>query len=87
MSDTNNRPNKDGSLRGDSKSMPDRGTATGMDPGASVPLEGMSIDPDAINRLGGMGGATKSDPAGEDRVDDPTFGPAPGDAAEDARGD
>ena len=74
MSDTNNRPNPDGSLRGDTKSMPDRGTSTGMDPGADIPLEGMSIDPDAINRLGGMGNAAKSDPANDDSPEEPTFG-------------
>ncbi len=61
MSDTNNRPLKDGSLRGDTKGMPDRGTSTGMDPGASPYLDGQSVDQSATNSMGGIGGSTKSD--------------------------
>lgn len=67
MSDTNNRPLPDGSLRGDTKAMPDRGTSTGMDPGApifwAVENTDTSFDGDATNRVGGMGGTTDSDPA------------------------
>lgn len=74
MSDTNNRPNKDGTLRGDDKAMPDRGTTTGMSPGADPYLDGRSVDQSAINRIGGISGATKSDPAGECYSPDPTFG-------------
>lgn len=60
MSDTNNRPLKDGSLRGDSKGMPDRGTSTGWH-GADPQLDGRSTDTDSTNSMGGIGGATKSD--------------------------
>lgn len=45
MSDTNNRPNKDGSLRGDSKSISDRGTKTGL----NGDTYGASLDRDACN--------------------------------------
>lgn len=48
---------------------------------------GMSLDPDATNSMGKITGATRSDPPGECYADDPTFGPAPGDAAEDAAED
>jgi hypothetical protein len=64
MSDTNNRPNKDGSIRGDTNDLPDRGTSTGMNPGADPVTDGMSTEPEAINRAGGMGDAAKSDPQG-----------------------
>lgn len=48
MSETNNRPNRDGSLRGDSKAVPDRGTTTGMN-GDSY---GASLGRDATNKKG-----------------------------------
>ena len=61
MSDTNNRPNADGSLRGDDKPMPNRGTGTGV-----VDTYGADLSPTAKNRLGSITGATKSDPADEE---------------------
>lgn len=57
MSDTNNRPLQDGSLRGDDKGMPNRGTSTGVSD-----TYGADLSQGAKNRLGGMSGATKSDP-------------------------
>lgn len=60
MSDTNNRPLKDASLRGDSKSMPDRGTSTGWH-GAEPHLGGASTDGESTNSLGKITGSTKSD--------------------------
>jgi hypothetical protein len=57
--ESNYRPT--GELQGDSKPMPDRGTGTGMTPNQQ--LGGMSTDRDAVNRMGGMGGAAKSDAA------------------------
>ena len=79
MSESNYRPS--GELQGDTKAMPDRGTSTGMS--GNTDMGGMSINPDATNSMGSIKSACKSDPMGEDSVDDPTFGPAPGDAAED----
>lgn len=73
MKDCNYIPN--GSLQGDTKSMPDRGTSTGMN-GDDY---GADLSQDSTNRIVGIGGATKSDPWQEDAVDDPTFGPAKGD--------
>lgn len=72
MSETNNRPNKDGSLRGDDKGMPDRGTSVGWH-GADPQLDGKSVEPEAINRIGSITSATKSDSestsfGGDDRV-------------------
>lgn len=72
MSDTNNRPNKDASLRGDTKSMPDRGTSTGWH-GADPQLDGASTEQESTNSLGKITGATKSDKestsfGGDDRV-------------------
>lgn len=55
MSDTNYKPS--GDLQGDTKAMPDRGTKTGM----NGDTYGANCSPDATNRHGGMGGATKSD--------------------------
>jgi hypothetical protein len=48
MSDTNNRPNKDGTLRGDSKGISDRGTKTGL----NGDTYGASLDRDATNSQG-----------------------------------
>ncbi|MCU0689771.1 MAG: hypothetical protein MUF54_00080 [Polyangiaceae bacterium] len=59
MSDCNNRPNKDGSLRGDTKSLPDRGTGTGV-----TDSYGASLDMGATNRKGRI--AAGSDPMMED---------------------
>lgn len=83
MSDTNNRPLPDGSLRGDTKSMPDRGTSTGM--GDNAQTEGMSLDLDATNSMGSIRSATQSDAPGESPSDDPTFG-ARGSDPDDTRG-
>jgi len=58
MSDTNNRPLKDGSLRGDDKAMPDRGTSTGV-----TDTYGADLSPTAANKHGGISSATKSNPA------------------------
>lgn len=78
MSDTNNRPPHDNfTVRGDTKAMPDKGTSTGMN-GDSY---GAALGQDATNRMGAING--KSDPMDECYSDDPSFGPAPGDAAED----
>lgn len=77
MSDTNNRPLKDASLRGDTKAMPDRGTATGMDPGApiwSVENADINFDVDATNRLGSVNG--KSDAWDHDAPSDPALADA-----------
>jgi hypothetical protein len=49
MSDTNNRPNKDGSLRGDTRDLKDRGTSTGV-----TDTYGASLDRDATNGKGGF---------------------------------
>lgn len=73
MSETNNRPNKDGSLRGDDSNLPDRGTGIGWH-GADPQLDGKSVEPEAINRIGSITSATKSDPAPECYSEDPTFG-------------
>lgn len=59
MKDCNYKPS--GELQGNTKGMPDRGTSSGM--GDNAQTEGMSLDPDAINRVGGIGSATGSDPA------------------------
>lgn len=60
MKDANYRPS--GDLQGDTRSMPDRGTGTGMGRAESM---GMSIERDATNRRGGISGSTKSDPWAE----------------------
>lgn len=51
-----------GDLQGDTRAMPNRGTSTGMT-GHATHADGMGLGGDDVNRLGGMGGATKSDPA------------------------
>lgn len=53
-----NHPRPDGGdfVRGDTAAMPDRGTRTGFN-GDSY---GANVSPDATNRQGGMGNATKS---------------------------
>lgn len=51
-------PNKDGSLRGDTRSMPDRGTMTGV-----TDTYGADLGRDSLNRKGSITGATKSDAA------------------------
>lgn len=81
MSESNYVPDGTGVVMGDRKPMPDQGTSTGMT-GIHTVTDGRSLDQDAINRLGALTG-TESDPMDECHVDDPTFGPAPGDAAED----
>lgn len=73
MSDTNYKPDGTGVVMGDKKAMPDRGTSTGMNPGAEPYLDGQSVDQSATNSMGGIGRATKSDPestsfGGDDRV-------------------
>lgn len=80
MSDTNNRGSgSNDTVRGDTTTMPDRGTSTGMN-GDSY---GADLSQDSTNGMGSITGSTKSDPMDECSSDDPTFGPAPGDAAED----
>jgi hypothetical protein len=86
MSDSNYKPDGTGVVMGDRKPMPDRGTTTGMT-GYNTHDEGMSLDLEATNTIGKITGATKSDPMDECYVDDPTFGPAKGDAEEDAAED
>lgn len=58
MSESNYKPS--GKLQGDTKAMPDRGTATGMS--GNTDMGGMSIKPDATNSAGSMASACKSDP-------------------------
>jgi hypothetical protein len=59
MSDTNNRPNKDCSLRGENVGpLPDKGVGTGM----NGDTYGASLGEDATNRMGPLSG-TDSDPA------------------------
>lgn len=81
MSESNYKPDGTGVVMGDTKPMPDRGTETGMT-GFATDTGGMSLALDATNRIGALTG-TDSDPMDECYADDPTFGPAPGDAAED----
>lgn len=82
MSDSNYKPDGTGVVMGDTRAMPDRGTGTGMT-GFDLQDGGMSLDQSATNSMGKISGATQSDPAAECHADDPTFGPAKGDAAED----
>lgn len=56
--ESNYRPN--GHLQGDNRPMPDRGTGTGTNENSQT--LGMSIEQDAVNRLGRVSGAS-SDPA------------------------
>lgn len=86
MSDTNNRPNQDASLRGDTKPMPDRGSMTGTT-GYDMNLDGASLDMDATNRLGAIGRQTVSDKAGEGRSDDDPAPPSGHDLADDDSND
>lgn len=67
MSESNYKPS--GELQGDTRPMPDRGTRTGMT-GYNTHTEGKNLDGDAINRIGGISGGTKSDPADKDRCCD-----------------
>jgi len=67
-----------GQLQGDNKPMPYRGVSTGV--GSTY---GANITADAINRLGGMGNAAKSDEPDESISCDPTFGENAADKAED----
>ena len=62
MSESNYKPS--GELQGDTKAMPDRGTSTGMT-GLDTHSEGMSLDQDATNAMGGIKSATQSDRGGE----------------------
>lgn len=78
MKDTNYKPDGTGVVMGDTKAMPNRGTGTGY-PGQDPQLDGADTSQDAINRIGSIRSATKSDDPGECKSDDPTFGPAPGD--------
>lgn len=70
MSDTNNRPNADGSLRGDDKPVPNKGTRTNV-----TDTYGADLSLTATNRQGGISGATKSDSGDEqrDRTNDTTI--------------
>lgn len=57
MSEQNYRPSRNGDLvEGDTKSMPDRGTGTGVDDSY-----GASLDGGATNGMGGISGNTGSD--------------------------
>jgi hypothetical protein len=58
MSDTNNLPNKDGSLRGDTKAMPMKGTETGL----NGDTYGADLGQSALNGEGKITGGTKSNP-------------------------
>lgn len=78
MKDCNYIPN--GTLQGDTRPLPDRGTSAGM----NGDTYGADLSPDATNRIVGIAGACKSDPWQEDMSDDPTFGQTAEDAAEDA---
>lgn len=49
-------PNKDASLRGDNKAMPNRGSSTGV-----TDTYGADLGPNATNRKGSIASATKSD--------------------------
>lgn len=60
MSDTNNRPVKGATLRGDDKPMPDRGTGTNV-----TDTYGADLSLKAQNGMGKITGATQSDPADE----------------------
>lgn len=72
MSESNYKPS--GELQGDTRAMPDRGTRTGMT-GHNTHADGKNLDADAINRIGGIGGATKSDPMDQNcACDDPAVG-------------
>jgi hypothetical protein len=57
MSESNYIPS--GELQGDTKSMPDRGTSTGMS--GNTDLGGMSIGADSTNSMGSIKSSTKSD--------------------------
>lgn len=59
MKDCNYKPDGTGYVQGDGKEMPDRGTSTGFV--ANTQEGSMSTEPDATNRVGGMGGSTGSD--------------------------
>lgn len=56
MSDTNNRPVKGATLRGDDKPLPDRGTGTNV-----TDTYGADLSLTAQNGKGGISSATKSD--------------------------
>jgi hypothetical protein len=72
MSDSNYKPDGTGVVMGDRKPVPDRGTGTGMT-GVTTVTDGRSLDVDATNSLGGLGG-TDSDPMDLCHAPDPTFG-------------
>ncbi len=55
MSDTNNRPNADGSMRGDESGVSSKGSTTGVSD-----TYGASVQPGATNRKGKIDGS--SDP-------------------------
>lgn len=57
MGDANYRPSRNGDLvEGDTKSMPDRGTGTGVDNSY-----GADLGQDSTNAMGGISGSTGSD--------------------------
>ncbi len=64
MSDTNNRPNADGSMRGDESGVSSKGSTTGV-----TDTYGASVQPSATNRKGGISGATGSDAMDKTRAD------------------
>ena len=66
MSETNDRPGPDASIRGDTKDLPNRGTTVGVDD-----TYGADLGCDATNGCGRITGDTKSDPALDDSPGDP----------------
>jgi len=66
MSDTNNRPLPDGSLRGDNKPMRNVGTETGV-----TDAYGADLSLEAKNVIGKITAFTKSDAPADCYADDP----------------
>lgn len=57
-----------GQLQGVTDSFPDRGTSTGF--ADNQQTDGCSLDMDSTNSLGGISRFTKSDPPGEENIND-----------------
>ena len=66
MSDTNNRPNADGSIRGDTSDLPMRGSMTNV-----TDTYGADLGQSATNRMGKLTG-TQSDSPEDCYADDPS---------------
>lgn len=69
-----------GELQGDTKAMPDRGTATGV-----TDSYGADLGQGADNRMGSITGDTGSDEMFENMPDEPTMGSDAADKAEDRK--